>query len=292
MNRFVAKTFLLGGVCAAILSAPAGKPVAAQVTAQSTAQSDDQAVLQSDHSFVVAVGKSDKAALGKLLDADFTWTDSAGSTLTRAEILQNLPTPASGYDAEPKARTYGQVGAVQAASGKVHVLRVWVRRSKGWRALVYQEVTQAEKAATPGPSTNDCENPCKTVPYKTKNAAEKGIILSWQQLETAVTNHDPKEWQLHFADEFVLIASGGTQPTTKAGRIEQLSKPGIGPAPPGLASGRMFDFGDTIVMVSQTLPYSGKPAHITRVWFKADPTWMMALSYQTTIQSAPAVVPQ
>src|SRR5712692_4893497 len=213
MKRFVAKTLVIGAACAAIWAAPASKPVAAQGATQShersPERSNDQAVLQSDHAFVEAVGKADRAAFGKLLDTDFTWTDSAGNTLTRAQVLQTLPTPAAGYDAEAKERTYGQVGALQAASGKVHVLRVWVKRSAGWRALVYQEVTQAEKAANPGPSTNDCQNPCKAVPYKTKNDAEKGVILSWQQLETAVTNHDPKEWQHHFADEFVLIASGG-----------------------------------------------------------------------------------
>lgn len=284
MKYFVARSLILSAACAALWTAPASRPVAAQ--------SGNQAVLASDKAFVSAVAKADKAALGKLLDREFTWTDSAGNTRTRAQVVQNLPTPASGYDAEAIQHSYGEVVAVQAASEKVHVLRVWVKRSAGWRALVYQEVTQAEKPATPGPSTNDCENPCKTVPYKPRNAAEKGVIQSWQQLETAVTNHDPKEWQRHFADEMVLIASGGTQPVTKAGRIEQLSKPGVGPAPPGLATARMFDIGDTVVMVSQTLPYSGKPAHITRVWFKADPTWKMALSYQTTIQSAPAVAPK
>src|ERR1700693_4650116 len=102
MKRFVAKTLLIGAVCAAIWAAPASQPV----TAQSTAQSEDPAVLQNDKAFVEAVGKADKAALGKLLDADFTWTDSAGNTLTRAEVLKNLPTPTAGYDAEAKERTY------------------------------------------------------------------------------------------------------------------------------------------------------------------------------------------
>jgi hypothetical protein len=284
MKRFMAKSLVSSAVCAFLWALPASQPVAAQ--------GEDAAVLSGDAKFVQAVAKNDKAALRKLLDRDFSWTDSAGNTLTRAQVLQNLPTPASGFDAEPAAHLYGQVGAVQSSSGKVHVLRVWVKRAAGWRALVYHEVTQAETAAPPGPGTNDCQNPCKTVPYKTKNNAEKGVILSWQQLETAVTNHDPKEWQRHFADEFVLIASGNTQPTTKAGRIAQLSKPGIGPAPPGFDTGRMIDVGDTVVMISQSKPYSGKPAHITRVWFKDGDTWKMAVSYQTTIESAPAIAPK
>jgi hypothetical protein len=45
-------------------------------------------------------------------------------------------------------------------------------------------------------------------------------------------------------------------------------------------------------MVAQSKPYAGKPAHITRVWFKDGDMWKMALSYQTTMQSVPAVVPK
>jgi hypothetical protein len=283
-KRLASKTIAIGVVCAAIVAALPCRPA--------RAASDDEAVLQADHALVEAIGKTDNAALGRLLDESFVWTDSAGKSSTKAQVLQDLPKPTDGYNTAANVRTYGEVAAVQAASGKVHVLRVWVRRSGSWRALLYQEVTQAENAEPPGPSTNICVNPCKTVPYQPKNEAEKGVILSWQQLETAVTNHEPQKWAPHFADEFVLIASGATQPTTKADRIAQLSKPGIGPAPPALASARMFDFGNTIVMVSQSKPFSGKPAHISRVWFKQNDMWQMALSYQTTIQAAPAVVPK
>jgi hypothetical protein len=284
MKRFVATTLLLG---------VAGLVIPALLTAKASPVPDDeQALRDNDRAFVEAIAKADKATVGKLIDTNFLWTASSGNTLKKAQVLQNLPTPVSGYDAEAREHTYGQVGTFQIASGKAHVLRVWVKRPAGWRLLIYHEVTQAEKAEPPGPSTNECVNPCKTVPYKPKNEAEKGVILSWQQLETAVTNHDPQAWTPHFADEFVLIASGGTQPTTKADRIAQLGKPGVGPAPPGLDWARMFDFGDTVVMVSQSKPYSGKPAHISRVWVKQNGNWLMCLSYQTTIQDAPAITPR
>jgi hypothetical protein len=284
MKRFVMTALFLGAMCCALFATLISKTAAAT--------GDDQVVHESDHAFVEALARKDKAAAGKLLDANFLWTESSGNTLTKAQVLQNLPTPAAGFDAEAQEHTYGQVAAIQAANGKVHVLRVWVRRPAGWRLLIYHEVTQAEKAQAPGPSTNECANPCKTVPYEPKNEAEKGIILSWQQLETAVTNHDPLAWAPHFADEFVLIASGATQPNTKADRIAQLSKPGVGPAPPGLDWARMFDFEDSVVMVAQSKPYSGKPAHISRVWVKQNGNWQMCLSYQTTIQDAPAVTPR
>jgi hypothetical protein len=170
-----------------------------------------------------------------------------------------------------------------------------VKRAAGWRLLDYHEVTQRSGAAPPpGPGTNDCENPCKGVPYTPKDDAEKGILKSWGELETAVTKHDPNGWSPHFLDEFVLIASGGAEPVTKAGRLEQLSKPGFGPAPPQLAANpevRFIHFGDSVVMIAQANPYSGKPAHISRVWVNREGMWRMAFSYQTTIQSAAPIVP-
>jgi len=254
-------------------------------------------VLSADHALVAAIAKSDKAAAGKLFDADFVWTNSAGDTLSLANVLASFPKPLLGDESEAQSseRTYGQVGAVQAASGKVHILRIWAKRPAGWRLLDYHEVTQRTGAAPPpSPGTNDCENPCKGVPYAPKDDAEKGILKSWGQLETAVTNHDPKGWSPHFLDEFVLIGSGGSDPITKSGRLEMLSKPGIGPAPPQLAANpevRFIHFGNTVVMIGQANPYAGKPAHISRIWVLQDGMWRMALSYQTTVQSAAPIVP-
>jgi len=256
------------------------------------AAGDDEAVLQADHAFVQAISKSDKASLGKLLDADFAWTDSEGKTQTKTEILQTLPTPANGYDATARERTYGDVGAVQVNSGKAYVLRVWVKRASGWRALVYHEVVQlAAPPAAGGPGVKDCENPCKTVPYKAKNEAEQGIITSWQQLETAVTGHDSAGWSPHVAEEFIQVSSNNDHPLDKAGRmgvLDRQKQAAAGSAPAPLVSARMFDFGDTVVMTCLHQPYHGKPIHVSRVWIKRDGKWVMSISYQTTIQAAPA----
>lgn len=255
-------------------------------------------VLAADKALVASLSKADQAAVGKLLDNEFTWTNSAGDVISRTDVLKSLPKPplVDESSAEVSERTYGQVGAVQSSSGKVHILRIWVKRPAGWRLLDYHEVTQRTGAAPPpGPTTNDCQNPCKGVPYTPKNDAEKGILTSWGQLETAVTNHDPKTWSQHFLDEFVLISSGGTEPVNKDGRIAQLSKPGFGPAPPQLAESpvvRFIPFGDTVVMWAQANPYSGKPAHISRIWILKDGMWRMALSYQTTVQSAAPILPK
>jgi hypothetical protein len=261
---------------------------------QAVAAADDDAVLQADRALVQALAKADSATASKLLDAEFSWTDSAGKTQSRAEVLKSFPKPALGdeSDTEVKERTYGDVGTVMAARGKVHVLRIWVKRPAGWRVLVYHEVTQLDQPPTAGGSgVNECENPCKNVPFKPANEAERAIIASWQALETGVTAHDAEAWAPHVADEFVQISSNSDHPIDKAGRMATLNKQkqsGVGSAPAPLVSARMFDFGDTVVMTCLHQPYTGKAIHVSRVWIKRDGNWIMSISFQTTIQDAPA----
>lgn len=161
MRRFATRALAVGVAFGGMLVALASKTV--------PAAEDDQAVLQADHALVQALGKADKTAVGELLDANFTWTDSDGKTQDKAQVLQALPALAIGDQSglDVKERTYGQVGAVTASRGKTYVLRVWVKRPAGWRALVYHQVRLSEQPPTAGGSgVNDCENPCKTVPYK------------------------------------------------------------------------------------------------------------------------------
>ena len=254
----------------------------------------EQKVLQADHAFMQALGMSDKAAVGPLLDPELIWTDWEGKTQDRTGVLEHLPSSTIN-DAGSKSYTYDQVVTVRTDSGKLHVLRVWVKRPSGWRLLIYHEVKQAEKAGPPAPPVKECINPCQTVPYQPKNDAEAGVIKSWQALETAVTAGDGQAWAPHFADEFVVIGSGATDPVTKEGRIGILNnqkQAGTNGAPAGLAPDhtRMFTIGDTVVMNCQTLPHRGKPAHITRVWIKRGGMWLMTVSFQTTIQAAAPVV--
>src|SRR6266403_1832572 len=125
------------------------------------AAADDQSLLQADHEFVQAAGKGDAATLGRVLDADFTWTDADGKTRTKAEVLTSLPAPALGNEsgAQVKQRTYGQVGALMSGRDKTNVLRIWVKRPAGWRLLVYHEVVLGRQApAPPGPGVKECEN--------------------------------------------------------------------------------------------------------------------------------------
>jgi len=254
----------------------------------------DLAVKQADRAFVQAAAKGDAVGLGKMLDTDFTWTDVEGKTIAAEEVPRAVPKDALGDESgvEVSERTYGQVGAVQASLGKVHVLRLWIQRPGGWRLLVYHEVKQLEQPSTSaGSGVKDCENPCKMVPFKPANEAEQAIIASWQALETGVTAHDAEAWAPHIADEFVQISSNSDHVISKAGRIETLNKQkasGVGSAPAPLVSAKMFDFGDAVIMTCLHQPYSGKPIHVSRLWIKRDGKWIMSISYQTTIQAGTA----
>jgi len=259
-----------------------------------TAAGEEQAILQSDHEFVRAVTKDDKTTLAKLLDEDFTWTNAAGKTITRAQVLSSVPTSPMGDESAAKIehRDYGQVVAILSAREKIHVLRVWVKRGANWRLLVYHEVSQADTAQSQsGTSVKDCENPCKSVPFQPKNESEQAVIAAWQALETGVTNHDASAWSPHVDESFVTVSSSSDHPVFKADRIATLNlqkQTGYPSAPAPLVSAQMFDFGNTIVMTCLHQPYHGKPVHVTRVWLKRNGQWVMTISYQTTIQGEPA----
>jgi Domain of unknown function (DUF4440) len=288
MSRFVTNAFAIAAAFAGMWLAMPGKEV--------SLAGDDQSVLQTDRAFVEAAATGDKARLATLVDSDFTWTDAEGKTQTRAEILESLPKPALGDEsgAPVEQRTYGQVGAVMSSREKIHVLRIWVKRAAGWRALVYHEVALSQQPSTGGGSVvADCQNPCKTLPFKPKTEAERAIIASWQALETGVTNHDAAAWAPHIADDFVMLSTANDHPMTKSDRIATLNlqkQTGRGSAPAPLVSAHMFDFGDAVVMTCLHEPYTGKPVHVSRLWIKRDGRWVMSISYQTTIQAAPAKV--
>jgi hypothetical protein len=248
----------------------------------------DQAMLEADRAFVEAARKGDKPALEKLLDADFTWTDSDGKTRTKAQVLLDPPKPAiaNEKDVQSKQYAYGEVGDVQANLGRTHVLRVWAKRRGAWKAMVYQEVLSLE---APPPSVasgagKDCENPCKTVAYQPKNEAERQVVAAYSKLETAAMARDSAVFATVVADEFVAASSNSNKLYDKRGRMEDFdhSKMG-GVVPSPLVSARMFDFSDAVLMTSEHQPERGKPLHITRLWVRREGSWVETLSYQTSV---------
>jgi hypothetical protein len=240
-----------------------------------------------DQDFVQAVARNDTAAVGRLLDDDFTWTDSQGRTLTKTQVLENLPVPALGDEnqADEQDRVNRKIAIHRTERGHIYVLRVWVKHTAGWRALVYQEVSTLAAPPQNDSSAGDCENPCKSVPFTPRNEDEREVIQGYQQVEAAVTAHDSAAWGAHIDDEFFAVTSNSDRPLDKQTRMAGLDhqkQAGIAPFP--LVSARMFQYGDTMVMTSLQQPEHGKPLHVTRIWIKQQDKWLELFSYQTTIQ--------
>lgn len=253
---------------------------------------EEQAARQADRAFVQAVGQAGRTALGRLLDAEFTWTDADGKTLTRAEALRDLPKPviADESSAQITAHNYGQVEMIQAHRGREHILRIWVKRPAGWRQLVYQEVRlmDTEPVVTPGTGAA-CENPCKFVPYQPKSENERGAITAYMALQAATVARDSATWGLYVAEEFAAANSNSNKVLDRRTRMEDLERNKMaGYTPMPVVKMQVFEFGDAVVLVTEHQPERGRPVHITRMWIKREGKWLEAASYQTRIQAAPA----
>jgi hypothetical protein len=256
----------------------------------------EKALLQVDRA-AFGTGPASIAKNYKLLDPNFTWTDSSGKTRNKSEILQEitsgkkLPTEAGGRSGDGKiiissisARTFGQIGLVQTNNGKLYALRIWVKRGDGWHLLIYQAVSiGAPPSAEAGGGY--CENPCKFVPFQPQSEDEREVVTAYQAVERAVAAHNSAAWAAHIADEFFAVTSNSDRPLDKAARMKGLDAQKVGGiAPFPLVSARMFNFGSAMVMTSLQQPEHGLPIHVTRVWFKRNGVWLEAYSYQTTIQ--------
>jgi hypothetical protein len=246
-------------------------------------------ISQADKLFVQAVGASHRAALEKLLDPEFTWTSASGQVLAREQVLRELPQPAvaNERDAELKAYEYGALGDVQVNAGRAHVLRVWVKRSDGWKAIVHQELLSLDKAPafTPGPG-KDCQNPCKAIPFTPKSETERQVMRAYLKLETAAHARSSARFGPMAGEEFVAASSNSDRLQTKRSRMAEFdrSKDG-GVAPTPFVSGRMLAFGEAVLMISEHKPDRGNPLHVTRIWVKRGGGWMETLSYQTAVST-------
>jgi hypothetical protein len=279
----------LGALCVG-----AGAAAAKQGT---IAVPDDQSLRRADDS-AFGPGVVSYAITHALLDANFSWTDSNGHTRDKSDVLKTLKDQfvldvEAGSEVNPAlkttARAYGQLGVVQQSIGNLYVLRVWVKRAEGWQLLIYHAVRTGAPAPA-GPQTEECENPCKTVPFQPKNQDEADVIQAYQSVERAVTAHNSAAWGAHIADEFFAVTSNSDRPLDKSTRMAGLDNQKVaGIAPFPLASARMYEFGDAMVMISTQQPQHGDPLHVTRIWFKRGGAWLEAYSYQTTIQNVSSV---
>ena len=253
------------------------------------APGDDPALAAADSAFAQALAKSDINGTLNALDADLTWIDANGVTVTRDQVARKIPTPGIADESGAQVRrfAYGKVGVVQIDRGTMHELRVWVQRPAGWRLLIHQETKSLD---TPPTTTalgtgKESENPGRTVPYEPKSDSERGVIAAFQALETATHAGDAKNWGNHVADEFIVLSSNSDKVFDRRARIAAVGRGAYGGvSPSALVSAEMFDFDDVVVMRAKHQPNSGKPLQVSRVWIKRDGVWASTLSYQTAIR--------
>jgi ketosteroid isomerase-like protein len=261
----------------------------------------NQAAILADHLLVQAIEKGDRTAADALLDSEFTWTDRLGKTRPKTEILPELNTLAGGSDSDLKLRQYEQIVLV---TGTHHVgsqttgvrfARVWIKRPAGWAALVYQETAIAEKppatrAGFGSPSDGapvECDNPCKSVPYKPEGAAEQEVVAMWQGVERTVLTNDVDAWIPNFTDDFVFVTPDGGPPLNKADRvamIKELKRTNTTLIPANVESMKVWVLGDAAVMRSEHKPLHGKVLHVTRIFVKQDRRWQIAFGQQTLVE--------
>lgn len=243
-------------------------------------------VTQADAALLQALHNRDHAAVRALLDPEFTWIDSRGKSQNRAMVMQNFPSPANAGE-QIQVREYGAAAVVRADRGQTHVLRIWVQRPAGWRALLYQEVLQVAKSETPGPGSSDCENPCRSIPFTPQTANEKAAIASWQGVMRAMATNDADAYARLIADEFTATDTHHARPFSKSDRLQQIQKlkqTGAHSAPPPLVSARMFDLGQTVLMIAREQRPNGSPYFNTRMWAHRDGRWQMLFSFNTRIE--------
>jgi hypothetical protein len=283
-------------VASRIVAVVAAVAMASLLPRLAGAADDKDIAAEFDRAFLEILSKGDKAAAGALLDADFTWTDAFGVTRNKTEALQNLAKEADETDVEK--HFYGRVFMVRGAHDKQRFLRIWVKRGDDWRAFVLLETPVAPRSGTASVEAaagqGDCDNPCRTVPYVPQTAMDKAILAAWQQTKMIEWKPDADAWARYIADEFMII--NNTTIRTRPERIDIARKQqaaGIGAPGDPIMSMDIHDFGDNAaVMISQHFPYrGGKPYRNVRVWVLRDGRWQLAVSQQSTIQSAAPLPP-
>ena len=278
MNSWITRVILAALVCSGVFAAAA--------SGYAAGMADEQTAVQADHAFVEAIGKADTAALDRLLDVDFTWIDSNGVSRSKAQVLENLPALKNG-EVEIQAGDYGRAAIIRANRGRVQVLRVWAKRPEAWRLVLYQEVTFAAQPERVAAGSSDCENPCRAIPFEPQTESERAAIASWQGVMKAMANNDAGAYAPLIADEFTATDTHHTAALNKSERIAQINKQkqtGTNAAPSPLLSARMFDFGETVMMIAREQRADAKPYINTRMWVQRDGRWQMLFSFNTRIE--------
>jgi hypothetical protein len=250
------------------------------------AADDDTAVNALEDRLGAALAKGDTRTLDQLLDPEFSWVTPAGVLRARSSVLALPQQPIKLDTADIPSRAARSLGSrivvVQYHAGKAHAMHVWARRGADWRLLHVNEVVEGPRVVYAGTTLGgaDCINPCKVVPFVPATPTERAVMESWQAQQSS-----PELWARHIPDDNVARTSNGTY--TKADRIavqQEQTKAGVKAAAGPLTYARIWEFGDSALMLALQPRAVGKPFWGSRVFELRSGTWVMAESYQTTIQ--------
>jgi hypothetical protein len=285
MKRFFALALVVGVTHVAVMRA------------QNEAQSD---VVKADEAITKALLGGDKAAVEKMLDADFSWIDSDGVYYaTKGEAFAHAVKPLVGAGAGVKIieHRYGKLVYVERSEGeKKFSAHFWAQRPNGWRLLHINdlEVRRRDYQTVPTTFAVPCTNPCHVLPYKPLGEGEKNALVAWQEQESGAAG-----WGKRVADNLdqrAVNTYGGRSASKKdrlAGMLraqqQNPNRPEIGAAP--VAYGRAWDFGDSVLWIQLQPTYGDKPYWSSRVYANINGLWQMAESYHTYIKDAPVMAP-
>ena len=133
-----------------------------QSVAQGADAAAEQEVRQAIKKYREALLQRDAAALEQIWADDYTFTNGAGETLSKAQRLANLKSGATSLDSisqeeEMKVRVHGNVAVAtgrvtikgqysgKQASGQYQSINVWVKGPAGWQLIANQLTPVAAK---------------------------------------------------------------------------------------------------------------------------------------------------
>jgi hypothetical protein len=281
------------GALIAAFALPKSQPMALPVTL-------DEVVLTADNALSAAIRTGNRGVARRLLTLQFTYVDADGKIHPRREFLGDLKNIAARPTTNIKVRNFGSLAMMtgkhtSAQGADVLFLDIWVKQKGAWRALLMQDM-RAGTADNPDAAlhpiqiadmgAHPCNNPCNTMPYRVRSAAEQDVAKTYQAITKAIAAGDAGAWAKNVADEFVAYASSRA-PLARSSRIAAIEDPNDdGAARIGeVQNMRLAVYGDGAVMTA-TEASGPQPAYrAARVFVKRDGRWLMAATAQTDVKS-------
>jgi Domain of unknown function (DUF4440) len=283
---------VVAGAFIAAFALPKSHPMAQSATL-------DEVVLSADNALSTAVRTGNRTAARRLLTLQFSFVDAEGKIHPRREFLGDL----KNVDARPatdiKVRNFGSLAMMtgkhtSAQGSDVFFLDIWVKQKGVWRALLMQDMPvgtaqdldalQPIRVADMG--AHPCNNPCNTIPYRVRSAAEQDVAKTYQAITKAIAAGDAGAWAKNVADEFVAYASSRA-PLARSSRIAAIEDPNDdGAARIGeVQNMRLAVYGDGAVMTATEASGIHPAYRAARVFVKRDGRWLMAATAQTDVKA-------